>query len=97
VKWSAGVTTGAIAVSPNELEIALGAADGTVMIFDVHGGSVLKWRRSGAPTECVSFAQRPCFGWWRWITLLELQHWNDGRRMLAIVHLDIDHHFCLSQ
>jgi hypothetical protein len=28
-------------------------------------------------------------------TLLELQHWHDGRRTLTIVHLDIDHHFCL--
>ncbi|KAI0277045.1 WD40-repeat-containing domain protein [Russula aff. rugulosa BPL654] len=50
VKWSAGVTTRAIT-------IALGAANGTVMLFDVHGGSVREqWRRSGAPAECVSFA-----------------------------------------
>jgi WD40 repeat protein len=57
VKWSAGVTTRAITVSTSGREIALGAANGTVMLFDVHGGSVREqWRRSGAPAECVSFA-----------------------------------------
>jgi len=56
-KWSAGVTARAIAVSASRQEIVLGAANGTVMLFDVHGGSVReRWRRSGAPAECVSFA-----------------------------------------
>jgi len=57
VKWSAGVTARAIAVSANGQEIALGAADGTVTLFDVRRGSVREqWRRRGAPVECVSFA-----------------------------------------
>ncbi|KAI9465788.1 WD40 repeat-like protein [Lactarius psammicola] len=46
-----------IAVSGDGQEIVLGGADGTVVLFDVHGGSVRRrWRRGGAPIECVSFA-----------------------------------------
>jgi WD40 repeat protein len=56
-KWSAGVTARAISVSASGQEIALGAANGTVMLFDAHGSSVREqWRRSGAPAGCVSFA-----------------------------------------
>jgi WD40 repeat protein len=56
-QWSAGVTARAIAVSASGQEVALGTANGTVTLFDVHGGSIREqWRRSGAPIECVSFA-----------------------------------------
>ena len=40
METSAGVTTRAIAVSANEQEIALGAADAIGHNIDVHGGSV---------------------------------------------------------
>ncbi|KAI9441310.1 WD40 repeat-like protein, partial [Lactarius indigo] len=47
----------AIAVSGDEREIALGGADGTAVLFDVRGGFISRrWRRGGAPIECVSFA-----------------------------------------
>ncbi|KAH9177707.1 WD40 repeat-like protein [Lactarius sanguifluus] len=47
----------AIAVSGDGREIALGGADGTAVVFDVRGGAVRqRWRRGGAPIECVSFA-----------------------------------------
>lgn len=47
----------AIAASGVGREIALGGADGTVVLFDVRGGTVRRrWRRSGAPIDCVSFA-----------------------------------------
>jgi WD40 repeat protein len=46
-----------IAVSGDGREIALGSADGMVVLFDVHGGSIRRrWRRGGAPVVCVSFA-----------------------------------------
>jgi len=46
-----------IAVSGDGREIALGSADGTAILFDVHGGSIRRrWRRGGAPIVCVSFA-----------------------------------------
>ena len=57
-KWSAGASARAIAAAADGQEIALGAVDGTTALFDVRGGSVRKrWRRSGAPVECVSFAR----------------------------------------
>lgn len=47
----------AIAVSSDGREIVLGGADGTVVLFDVHGGSIRRrWRRGGAPICGVSFA-----------------------------------------
>jgi len=56
-KWLAGTFARAIAASADGLEIALGASDGTVALFDVRGGTVRKrWRRCGAAVECVSFA-----------------------------------------
>ncbi|KAI0291958.1 WD40-repeat-containing domain protein [Russula brevipes] len=56
-KWAAGVAAHAIASSSDGREIALGAANGTVALFDVRGGTVRKqWRRGGGPVECVSFA-----------------------------------------
>ena len=46
-----------IAVSSDGREIVLGGADGSVVLFDVHGGSIRRrWRRSGAPICAVSFA-----------------------------------------
>ena len=46
-----------IAVSGDGREIALGGADGTAILFDVHGGSIRRrWRRDSAPIECISFA-----------------------------------------
>ena len=46
-----------IAVSGDGREIALGGADGTAALFDVHGGSIRRrWKRGGAPIHCVSFA-----------------------------------------
>jgi hypothetical protein len=59
IKWTAGVAARAIAVSADGREIALGAADGTAILFDVHGGSIReRWRRGGAPVECISFAPK---------------------------------------
>jgi len=56
-QWSAGAAARAIAASVDGQEVALGAADGTSALFDVHAGSVReRWKRSGAPVECVSFA-----------------------------------------
>jgi WD40 repeat protein len=59
IKWTAGVAARAIAVSADGREIALGAADGTAILFDVLGGSIReRWRRGGAPVECISFAPK---------------------------------------
>jgi WD40 repeat protein len=56
-KWTAGVAACAIAVSADGREVAFGAADGTAILFDVHGGSIReRWRRGRAPVECISFA-----------------------------------------
>jgi WD40 repeat protein len=56
-QWSVGAAARAIAASVDGQEVALGAADGTSALFDVRAGSVReRWRRSGAPVECVSFA-----------------------------------------
>jgi WD40 repeat protein len=58
-KWSSGVAARAITVSADGREIALGTADGTAILFDVHGGSIReRWRRDGAPVECISFAPK---------------------------------------
>ena len=56
-KWLAGASARAITASADGLELALGASNGTVALFDVRGGAVRKrWRRSGAAVVCVSFA-----------------------------------------
>jgi len=56
-KWLAGAFARAIAASADGLEIALGASDSTVALFDVRGSTVEeRWRRSGVAVECVSFA-----------------------------------------
>jgi len=57
-KLATGATAArTIAVSSDGREIALGGADGTVALFDVHGGSIRRrWRRGGALICGVSFA-----------------------------------------
>jgi len=56
-QWSAGAAARAIAASADGQEVALGTANGTSALFDVRAGSVReRWKRSGAPVDCVSFA-----------------------------------------
>jgi hypothetical protein len=56
-KLATAAAARAIAVSGDGREIVLGGADGTAVLFDVRGDSVRqRWRRGGAPMDCVSFA-----------------------------------------
>ena len=56
-KWTAEAAARAIAASTDGREVALGAADGTVVLFDFHSRSICeRWRRGRAPIESISFA-----------------------------------------
>jgi hypothetical protein len=71
------------------------ASHGMVILFDIRvalsvsNGDVVVLLQN---VYCSRPAAAAFWLWERWIVLLELQH--DGCCMLAIVHLDIDHH-CL--
>jgi hypothetical protein len=82
-------------VSASGQEIALGASHGMVILFDIRvalsvsNGDVVEFLQN---VYCSRPAAAAFWLWERWSVLLDLQH--DGCCMLAIVHLDIDHH-CL--